>query len=141
MLSKRDSPDRVLRAIRRHLGLTKRVGQPKAETIAQRLEALRSVLQAAVEKRAKLSETAEDVYDEWRLADSVLDRSVHSLKRKAQDWDADHAGEKTFELLFQGRPHGRWPTLRATSSRIWWRRSSLAPSSWPGGGRRTRLPR
>lgn len=103
MLSKQDSPAKVLRAIRRHLQLTKRVAQPGAEAIAKRIGVPRDALAAAVEKKAKLSETADDSYDEWHISDSLLDRTVYSLKRKALDWDAEHPGERTLEALFQGR--------------------------------------
>lgn len=102
-VSKKDSPAKVERAARRHVRLAKRTKNAQAIEIAQRIEAPRGMLAEKIANAAAAREAAEDAFDDWVADDGEVDDKIASIGRKAKDYDADHPGARTYELLFQGQ--------------------------------------
>lgn len=97
-----DSPDAVRRAARRHLRLTRRTGNAQALAFARRIEASLGVLGEKLAARDAAEEAASDRFDDWEQDDRKLDAVVYSVERKCEDWDAEHAGATTHQLVFRG---------------------------------------
>jgi hypothetical protein len=102
-LTKNDSPAKVLRTVRRHKRLVRRVGNAAATDIAARIDAPAAELQSKVDAARAVAEAAENAFDDWDQDDRKLDRVVKRVHRKSVDWDADHSGADTTKLLFAGR--------------------------------------
>ncbi|MBC7171963.1 MAG: hypothetical protein H5U40_06045 [Polyangiaceae bacterium] len=102
-LTKADRAPKVVRAARRHLRLTRRTGNETARELAERIAGPLEALGVKIGASAAAQAAAADAFDDWAQDDGRLDRAVRSLHRKCVDWDADHPGAKTRELLFQGR--------------------------------------
>lgn len=97
-----DSPQSVERAARRHQRLTTRTKDAPAGAIAQRIEAPRATLAEKIRALGAAEEAQEDALDDWIADDDAQGDLVYSLSRKAEDYDADHPGARTHELLFRG---------------------------------------
>jgi hypothetical protein len=102
-LRKQDSATRVVRSIRRHQRLLRRLGMSNVSEYAQRLDAPRAALESAMAAQRDAREAQEDAFDDWEQEDAGLDLTVHSVHRHAVDWDATHIGANTVALLFAGR--------------------------------------
>ena len=102
-LGKDDSSETVVRAVRRHLRLSKRTGNAQALALAERIIVPRDALSVALKAKALKDDVVEDAFDDWVMDDRTLDRSVTSLGRKAEDWDEDHPPAATKKLLFADR--------------------------------------
>lgn len=71
------------------------------------MTAPRDGLGVAITTLEAAAEGTQDAFDDWELGDRTLDRTVKSADRKCVDWDADHPGQKTKELLFGGLTTGQ----------------------------------
>lgn len=102
MLSKNDSPNKVRRAVRRHLRLARRHPDTEAKTIAQRIVAPLSALDEALAKAASATDAAEDAFDDWNQEDHLLDQQVRKLSFRCREWDATRPGDQTLARVFGG---------------------------------------
>lgn len=97
-----DSPARVLRATRRHRRMTRRTSNTKALEIAERIEPAQRVLVEKMSAAEAAQEAVEDALDDWMSDDSVVDATIGSLSRKAEDYDAENPNARTHRGLFDG---------------------------------------
>lgn len=102
-LSKKDSPAKIVRTVRRHLRLTRRTGIDAAFEIARRIEAPMAKLDAAMTSSREASDSVEDAFDAWVQDDRRLDRSVKRLHRRSADYDMDHPPSRSVALIFQNK--------------------------------------
>lgn len=102
-LTSRDSPGKVVKAVRRHLRLTRRTGNEEAGKLADRVKEPTEKLKQVVKEAQGAADNVQDCFDDWESADRKLDRTVRSGARKSADWDEDHPGAATVALLFAKR--------------------------------------
>lgn len=103
-LKQSDSFAKVQRTVRRHLRLARRTGNDQVRQLAERIVEPAGQLDRAVADAQAAHTAADDAFDDWSQDDARLDAAVLALGRKCADWDAEHPGEGTTALLFEGRP-------------------------------------
>lgn len=103
-LTKNDSTPKVRRAVRRHVRLTRRLGNAEATRLAERIAEPDERLKAAADAALTLQNAAADAFDDWTQDDEALDAAVRSVHRKCEGYDADHPGANTTQLVFNGQP-------------------------------------
>lgn len=103
-LTKKDSTRKMLRSVRRHLRLTRRTGNETAQTLAERIAEPAEQLKAADDAAQSQRTAADDAFDDWNQDDGRLDRAVQAAHRRSVDYDAEHPGQTSTQLLFGGRP-------------------------------------
>ena len=100
-LSKKHAPARVAEYAERAQRQSKRTKNEKAMETVDQLEEPRVALEENIEVSKAAAKRVAYAFDDWVGDDRVVDGHVASVSRKAKDYDAEHAGANTHEVIFQ----------------------------------------
>jgi len=100
-LSKKHAPARVAGYVERAQRQSKRTKNAKAIEVVGQLEEPRAVLEEKIEASKAAAKKVAHAFDDWFADDKEVDGHVASVSRKAKDYDAEHPGASTHEVIFR----------------------------------------